>query len=357
MKKYRKTFIIIVLVLLFVFVSLILTYCTFVGAVSNNASKKEIVIPAKTSSSKIGSILYDNKLIKNEKFFVLYLKINHINDLKAGTYMISENMTLKEIVKMLQKGNTYNDSTIVITFKEGINFRELARVVADNTNNTYEDVIKFASLENADYLKSLIADYWFLTDSILNKEIYYPLEGYLYPDTYYFRSKEVTIPEIFKKMLDQMSLKLTPYKENISNSNYNIHELLTLASIAEKEVSIPSDRSKVVSVFINRLNKKISLGSDITARYGVKLDDTRPLKKSEYNDNNPYNTRLTTKIGFPAGPICTISSSSIEASINPTDTNYLYFLSNIKTKETFFFENSRDFENKKNELKQVNGGY
>ena len=154
-----------------------------------------------------------------------------------------------------------------------------------------------------------------------------------------------------------MSLKLTPYKENISNSNYNIHELLTLASIAEKEVSIPSDRSKVVSVFINRLNKKISLGSDITARYGVKLDDTRPLKKSEYNDNNPYNTRLTAKIGFPAGPICTISSSSIEASINPADTNYLYFLSNIKTKETFFFENSRDFENKKNELKQVNGGY
>lgn len=357
MKKYRKTFIIVALVLVFVFVSLILTYYTFIGAVSNNASKKEVVIPINTSSSKIGSILYTNKLIRNEKFFVFYLKFNHINDLKAGTYMISENMNLKEIVEMIQKGNTYNDSTIVVTFKEGINFRELANVIAENTNNTYEEVIKFASYENIDYLKSLIDDYWFITDSILNEEIYYPLEGYLYPDTYYFRSKEITIPEIFKKMLDQMDLKLTPYKENIANSDYNVHELLTLASITEKEVSNPNDRSKVVSVFINRLNKKMSLGSDITTRYGIKLDDSRPLTKSEYNDDNPYNTRLTTKIGLPVGPICAVSSSSIEASIKPANTNYLYFLSNINTKETFFFENSRDFESKKNELKQVNGGY
>ena len=101
----------------------------------------------------------------------------------------------------------------------------------------------------------------------------------------------------------------------------------------------------------------MSLGSDITARYGVKLDDSRVLKKSEYNDNNPYNTRLTSKLGLPVGPICMPAISSIEASIKPDSTNYLYFLSNIKTKETFFFENPRDFEQKKAELKNVNGGY
>ena len=154
-----------------------------------------------------------------------------------------------------------------------------------------------------------------------------------------------------------MQVVLDPFKENILNSNYSIHELLTLASIAEKEVSNPTDRSKVVSVFINRLNKNMSLGSDITARYGIKLDDTRALTKSEYNDNNPYNTRLTTKLGLPVGPISMVEKSSIEASIKPETTNYLYFISNIKTKETFFFENSKDFENKKNELKKVNGGY
>lgn len=357
MKKYYKLWLIIFLIVLFLVVSLIMIYFSFISPVSNNKSLKEIVIPAKTTSKDIGEILSKNKIIKNEKFFVIYLKINKINDLKAGTYQLSESMGLKEIIQILQKGNSYNDQTIKITFKEGINFREFAKVVADNTNNSYDEVIKFASLENKEYLNSLIEDYWFITDDILNKDIYYPLEGYLYPDTYFFRSKDVTIAEILKKLLDQMNTNLEQYKENIYNSGFSVHEVLTLASIAEKEVSIPEDRSKVVSVFINRLNKNMSLGSDITARYGIKLDDTRALKKSEYNDANPYNTRLTSKLGLPVGPICMVSNSSIEASVKPESTNYLYFISNIQTKQTFFFENSRDFESKKNELKEVNGGY
>ncbi len=357
MTKYRKIGVIITLIILFLVVSLILVYQSFLRPVSHDKTLKEIVIPAKTTSKGISKILITNKVIKNDKFFVLYLKINHINDLKAGTYQLSESMSLKEIVKLLQKGNSYNDQTIKITFKEGINFRELARVIEASTNNTYEDVLNFGSLENKDYLNSLIEDYWFVTDSILNPDIYYPLEGYLYPDTYYFRSKDVTVAEIFNKLLDQMQVVLDPFKENILNSNYSIHELLTLASIAEKEASIPTDRSKVVSVFINRLNKNMSLGSDITARYGIKLDDTRALTKSEYNNNNPYNTRLITKLGLPVGPISMVEKSSIEASIKPETTNYLYFIANIQTKETFFFENSKDFENKKNELKKVNGGY
>lgn len=357
MKKYCKLWLIIFLIALFLVVSLIMIYFSFISPVSNNKSLKEIVIPAKTTSKDIGEILSKNKIIKNEKFFVVYLKINKINDLKAGTYQLSESMGLKEIIQILQKGNSYNDQTIKITFKEGINFREFAKVVADNTNNSYDEVIRFSSLENKEYLNSLIEDYWFITDDILNKDIYYPLEGYLYPDTYFFRSKDVTVAEILKKLLDQMNTNLEPYKENINNSGFSVHEILTLASMAEKEVSIPDDRSKVVSVFINRLNKNISLGSDITARYGIKLDDTRALKKSEYNDINPYNTRLTSKLGLPVGPISMVSNSSIEASVKPESTNYLYFISNIQTKQTFFFENSRDFENKKNELKEVNGGY
>lgn len=357
MKKYYKLWLIIFLIALFLVVSLIMIYFSFISPVSNNKSLKEIVIPAKTTSKDIGEILSKNKIIKNEKFFVVYLKINKINDLKAGTYQLSESMGLKEIIQILQKGNSYNDQTIKITFKEGINFREFAKVVADNTNNSYDEVIRFSSLENKEYLNSLIEDYWFITDDILNKDIYYPLEGYLYPDTYFFRSKDVTVAEILKKLLDQMNTNLEPYKENINNSGFSVHEILTLASMAEKEVSIPDDRSKVVSVFINRLNKNISLGSDITARYGIKLDDTRALKKSEYNDINPYNTRLTSKLGLPVGPISMVSNSSIEASVKPESTNYLYFISNIQTKQTFFFENSRDFENKKNELKEVNGGY
>ena len=151
---------------------------------------------------------------------------------------------------------------------------------------------------------------------------------------------------------------LSKYKDKIEVSDYSIHELLTLASIAEKEVNKQSDRNKVVSVFLNRLKLKMSLGSDVTTRYAIKLDTQRALTKKEYQEVNAYNTRSSTMAGkLPAGPICMVSESSIDASVNPSDTEYLYFISNIQTDETFFFKYSSDFERKKQELSSVNRGY
>ncbi len=358
MKTSRKIILITMstsLVLLFLVVTIFLLYRSFISPVSKNTDTKEVVIENGMTSIKIGKLLKENNLIKNDKFFVFYLKLNQVNDIKAGTYELSENMPLKKIVEILRKGNTFSNEEIQITFKEGINMREIAKVIANNTENTEEDVMNV--LKDKDYLNSLIEDYWFITDSILDSKIYYPLEGYLFPDTYKFRSKKVTVEEIFKVLLDQMETVLEPYKELIEINKLSVHEILTMASIAEKEVNKETDRAKVVSVFNNRIKNKMSLGSDVTARYGIKLDDKRPLTKSELNDDNPYNTRVLTKLGLPVGPIAMVSKSSIEASIRPANTNYLYFISNINTDETFFFETSREFENKKAELNSVNGGY
>jgi len=355
MKKYRKLIIIIALVLLFIVSTISILYAFNLGSVSNNETLKEVKIESGMTSLQIGSVLENNKLIKSKDFFVLYLKINKINDLKAGSYKLSESMNLKEIVKVIRDGNSFNEEEITITFKEGINFRDIARVIDENTNNTYDDVMNI--LNDKDYLNSLMEDYWFITDEILDSDIYYPLEGYLYPDTYKFLNKDVTVHEIFKKLLDQMDLVLSSYKEKIEVLDFSVHELLTLASLAEKEVNNGRDRSNVISVFLNRIDKGISLGSDVTTRYGLKLDDTRALTKSEYASSNPYNTRNLDMLGLPASPISTISKSSIEASISPNQTNYLYFISNIKTDETFFFETSREFEAKKKELANINNGY
>ena len=348
----------LIAIILFIFGTSILLYVNYISPVSKTSNPKIIEIKKGSTSRDIGNLLYKNKLIKNTKFFLLYIKFNNINDLKAGTYKLDSNMTLKNILKQIQNGDIYQDNTIRITFREGINYREFAKIVEKNTNNSYDDMLNL--LKDKDYLNSLIEDYWFITDAILNEKIYYPLEGYLFPDTYEFKSMDVKGTEIIKKLLDQMDKVLTPYKNKIEIDKYNVHELLTLASIAEKEVNNKTnedDRKKVISVFVNRLNKKMALGSDITTRYGIKLDDSRPLKKSEYADNNPYNTRVNTNVGFIPSPICMISKDSIEASIERVDTNYLYFISNIKTGETFFFETSKGFENKKQELSKVNGGY
>lgn len=355
MEKYKKLIIIIVLLILFVFITSIFLYTSFLRPVSNNKTSKEVVVQSGMTSFEIGSLLKENNLIKNEKFFLLYLKINKINNLKAGTYKLSESMNLKNIIKTIQEGNNFSDREISITFKEGINFRDIARVIDEKTNNTYDAVLN--TLKDKEYLNSLIEDYWFITADILNEDIYYPLEGYLFPDTYKFSSSDVTVTEIFKKLLDQMDLVLSAYKGEILESDFTIHELLTLASIAEKEVNNSLDRNNVISVFLNRIDKNISLGSDITTRYGLKLDDTRALTKSEYASKNAYNTRNTSMLGLPASPISTISKSSIEASIKPNETDYLFFISNINTDETFFFETSREFEAKKKELATVNNGY
>lgn len=358
-EKYRKIFIILVLIFTFMFASIILLYHNYISPVSNNETLKEIEIVKDSTSREIGELLEEEKLIKDSKFFLIYLKINKINNLKAGFYKLSSSMGLKEIIKSLQEGSNYNPDEITITFKEGINFREIARVIESNTNNTYDEVIN--SLNNKDYLNSLIEDYWFITDEILDSNIYYPLEGYLYPETYNFKNKDVTVHEIFKKLIDQMGEVLEPYKERIEVSDFSVHEMLTLASIAEKEVieigEDNSDRKNVISVFLNRIDKNISLGSDVTTRYAIKLDESRPLTKSEYNSTSLYNTRNINNLGLMPGPIAMVSKSSIDASINPNKTNYIYFISNINTNETFFFERSQDFEAKKRELQSVNGGY
>ena len=157
-----------------------------------------------------------------------------------------------------------------------------------------------------------------------------------------------------------MDSVLTPLKEQIEKSEFNVHEILTLASLAEKEENKKEYRDEIVSVFVNRLHKGMSLGSDVTTRYAVKNDNAKQaLKKSEYAFVSPYNTRLSDGSmngKLPIGPISTVSESSILAAINYADTDYLYFIANIDSNETFFFSKSSEFEKKKKELSSVNKG-
>ena len=354
MKKMRNIMLIFAILIGILLVTLGVLYKINTSPVSSNNEIKIITIE---KNANIGKLLKENNLIRSELFFKIYSKLFNIDNLKAGKYELKESMSFSEIINILKEGNNYNEDEISLLFREGINMRKIASVIANGTNNSEEDV--FNLLKNEEYLNSLITDYWFITDEVKNKDLYYSLEGYLYPDTYRFASRDVTVKEIFNKLIKKMDTVLTPLKEQIENSKFSIHEILTLASLAEMEVKNTSDyREKVVSVFVNRLNKKMNLGSDVTTRYSVKLDDKRALKKSEYNTVNAYNTRSTKMAGkLPAGPISTVSTSSILAVLNYPETEYLYFIANINTGETFFYEKYSDFEKKKSELSSINGGY
>ncbi len=153
-------------------------------------------------------------------------------------------------------------------------------------------------------------------------------------------------------MLEQSNKVFTKYKTEIERNDLSTFEVITLASIVELEASREADMPNVASVFLNRLKKGISLGSDVTACYAQKIYD--PIEchnKANFNYNSKYNTRLTSLRGLPVGPICNPSEASIKAVLNAPETKYLYFVSDKNTK-MYFFENQTQFNNKIAELKK-----
>ena len=332
------------------------TYKILTMPVSKQIEEKEVQIPLGSGSSQIAKILKENNLIKSELVFKIYVKINKITNFQAGTYYLKESMDLKEITEMLQTGIMHDPNQITITYLEGKPMWYLASTIADKTNNTEEDV--YAVLANEEYIDSLIQKYWFLTDEIKNEDIYYPLEGYLFPDTYSIANKDTTVEEIFEKMLDKMEEVLEEYKEEIEASDYTIHEILTLASIVETEGLNNTDRKNVASVFYNRLNLGMSLGSDVTTYYAIKVDmGDRDLYQNEIDAYNPYNTRGPNMEGkLPVGPIASVGKESIEAAIEPNDTDYLFFVAD-KNGKLYFTTTNEEHVQVINELQNSGQWY
>ena len=353
MKKFRNIAVILVIICFVVIIASCTYYNINIGKVSDDTTLKEITIEAGSVDS-IANTLKDNDLIKNKTMFKVYVKLTGKTNLKDGVYELSENMGTKTIVNILEKGSKISPGEVQITFREGINIREIARLIEYNTNNSYEAVMALVS--DNDYIDSLIDKYWFLTDNIKSNKIYYPLEGYLYPNTYRFSSKDVSVEEIFEKMLEEMDKKITPYKEEIQKSDLNVHEILTLSSIVELEGAKANDRKKVAGVFYNRINDGWILGSDVTTYYALKIDDFKTSLTEDnglYKCDYAYNTRCDKFIGLPVGPICNPSIESIEASIEPEKHNYYYFVADCKG-QVYLSKNSTEHYNIINKLKKEN---
>ena len=349
-----KKILISILILGFCLILFVICFYNYnLSSVSNNKEDKIVTIN-EGSISSIGKTLKDNNLIRNELIFKVYIRLNGINNLKASTYKFNENMSLKEIVSILEKGNGYNPEAISITFKEGKNIRSIATEISNNTNNTYEDVINKVNDEK--YIDSLIEKYWFLTNDIKNNKIYYDLEGYLFPDTYSFLNKDVSIETILETMLEETNKKLTPYKEKIENLDLSIHEFFTLASLVELEEANTNARKGVAGVFYNRIKDNWSLGSDVTTYYSLRIDDYKILLTEDlglYKCDYAYNTRCTSFTGLPVGPICSPSFNSLLATLEPEVHDYYYFVADCKG-ETHFTKDAVSHRNTINRLKKEN---
>ena len=307
----------------------------------------EVVIPTGTNTINIGKILKEKHLIRSELFFKVYVKLNNITSLKASTYTLKKNMTLNEIITVLEKGNSYNPDAIKLTFKEGKRITDYISTIASNTNHTEEEIL--AQFNNKDYIKELTKKYWFLTEEILDPNIYYPLEGYLHPDTYYFKNKDVDIKTIIETMLSETEEILSKYKNTVGQ---NINKYIIMASMIEIEGTNTTNRKMIAGIFNNRLAKKMNLGADATTYYALQQPMTSDLTVAEFNTDSPYNTRSSSMDGkMPIGAICNPSISSIEASINPTESDYLYFVAD-KNGEIFYTKTLQEHNKKVKEIKE-----
>jgi len=345
--KNKKTFIIIITTLLLLIVLAIIPivwYKNSILTVSDDTEKIKVEIEIGSSTDVIAQKLEEAGVIKNAFAFKIYTKLNEISGLQAGTYYFTQAMTIEEIIESLKSGIVYVNTSYNVTFVEGKSMKRFAKTVAEVTNNNEEDV--FNLLKNEEYINSLIDKYWFITDEIKQNGIYYPLEGYLFPDTYTFESKDITVEKIFEIMLNQMDKMLSKYKNDIHNSGYSVHQILAMASLCELEAVYPEDRAEVAGVFYNRLKNHDSLGSDVTTYYAIGIElGERDLYQSELDTYNLYNTRGPKMEGkLPIGPISNVSEASIKAAIYPKKTDSYFFVADKYGKLYFTKTNSEHIQ-------------
>ncbi|MGG2018370.1 endolytic transglycosylase MltG [Bacillus sp. S10(2024)] len=321
-KKLRRVIAIIFITLLVVCGG-VYAYVTSALKPLNTASKQEIEveIPKSSSTSKIGEILEDKGIVKSGTIFSFYAKMKSKN-LQAGTYLLNPSMNVEEIMGQMSSGNVHRPVAYKVTVKEGAQVVEIADTIAKELKWNKEDVVR--QLNDKAFVQKLQKKYpVLLTDKIYDANIKYPLEGYLYPATYPFYKKDVTLEEIIIPMLEKTNKLIVENEQKMKEKNWDVHQLLTLSSLIEEEATGYTDRQKIASVFYNRLAKGMPLQTDPTVLYALGKHKERVL----YNDlkvNSPYNTYVIK--GLPVGPISNSSVKSVQAALEPEKTDYYYFL-------------------------------
>lgn len=302
---------------------------------ANNTEEIELEIPLGSSSSDIAKILEDNNIIKNAQIFKLYIKFKNVSNFQAGEYLLSSSMTIDEVIEQLQTGILMNDPLFRVTIPEGQNIEQMASIFAKKLDFSKEAFIDTVTD------KAFIADMkkqfpHLITDEVDNEDLYMALEGYLFAGTYDVFDEKMSPEELISNMIERTNEMIQENIDEIEDSNFTVHEVLTLASVIERESKFSEDRPKVAQVYINRLKEKMKLQSDITAFYGLKnLEHKAVVTYDDIEIKTPYNTYIID--GLPVGPIASPSTEAVDGVLHPEGKKFtqLYYFSRPNG-ETFY---------------------
>ncbi|MFB9280144.1 endolytic transglycosylase MltG [Cohnella cellulosilytica] len=300
-------------------------------------------------ASKVAELLEEQGLIRNAFLFGSWLKLEGEGSrFQAGEYELTPGMTREAIVDKLNKGDTIAAETIKFTIPEGFTVPQIAERLAEKAGADKEKFLEAASKP----------ELW--TGSVWTKDLpekgnlRYPLEGYLFPETYEMKAGS-TETEIVNRMLAELDRKLDQLPEDwlgvLEERGLTVHKLLTIASLVEREVVVDEERPIVASVIQNRLNKKMPLQIDATIQYLLDKQKER-LLEADLKVDSPYNTYMNQ--GLPPGPIATPSLKSIEAALYPDQTDYLYYVTKKDGTNTHLFAETYNQHQKNIKLSEKN---
>ena len=357
-KKQDRTAKRIVAVVMSLVVVFFLATCTFgffwvkssLEPINTEATKTiQVEIPEGSSTKEIANILFENDLIKNATVFNYYSKIKSYNNYQSGFYNLSQSMSVDDLAKALQESGTptaQEEPAGKVLIVEGYTLTQIANSVTlnaktddktDKTPFTSEEFL--ATVTNQEFIDRMVATYPNLFASLpaADSGVIYRLEGYLFPAVYDYYD-DTTIEDLVEQMISTTDARLQPYYEAIANKNLTVNEVLTLASLVEKEGSTDEDRRNIASVFFNRLNTEMPLQSNIAILYAQgKLGEETTLAEDTNIDTSiesPYN--IYWRAGLMPGPVNSPSLSAIEAVLNENATDYYYFVADVTTGTVYF---------------------
>ena len=305
----------------------------------------KVQIPEGSNSQEIGSILEKSGLIKHGLLFTAYVKYKNYSDLKSGYYNLQKSMGTEDLIKALQKGGTPEPQEVVyanLTIPEGFTLEQIAQTVAQLQGEFKEPLTAeafMAKVQDENFIAQEVAKYPKLLESLPAKDsgVRYRLEGYLFPATYTIK-ESTTIESLIDEMLATMDKNLSPHYATIKEKNLTVNELLTIASLVEKEGAKTEDRKLIAGVFYNRLNLGMPLQSNIAILYAEgKLGQKISLADDVAIDttiDSPYN--VYKNIGLMPGPVDSPSLDAIESSINQTKSDNLFFVANVQDGKVYF---------------------
>ena len=295
------------------------------GKASNSPVEQNFEIIEGEGVNIIASNLQRKGLISQKLWFEISIwSKDKEKNIVAGTYILRPNMSIPEIIDIITTGKAQRKDRS-ITIPEGWNNKQIGEYLASEGIASKEDFLKEASL-----LEKYRPHFEFLQNIPRERT----LEGFLFPDTYKVIQGKTTTGQIVEKMLMNFRDKLTDtLKDDIKKSKHSMYDIITMASIIEKEVPLENDRKIVSGVFWNRIDSGMPLDSCATVSYILGVNK----KQYTFEDtriDSPYNTYINK--GLPLGPIGNPGFSALKAAVYPQDTDYVYFLSDPETKETFF---------------------